>query len=134
MQENINLLDYDYEDNQMITIEIPGKLLETTISMFDTIQKMETHYGISDTYPKTVKEVHGKDSDGKKYLKKVEQELVQYPTMESYATQPFQVFKTQLGAVAFESLMNFKEIHLDNIRKGIAKQKASGEFKLEPNA
>ncbi len=122
--ESINLKDYQYSEDQEIEIKIPGKMLETVLEVLDTIQKVETHYGISDTYSVKTKEVTNKE----KQIIKVEQELKQYPSMQSYATQPFQIFKTQLGAVAMEMLLAFKQIHLDNIEKGIAKKK--GVFEM----
>lgn len=129
-KENINLKDYGYLDNQEIEIKIQGKLLETILDVLDTIQKTETHYGISDTYSTKTKEVFVKTDDGNKVLTKVEQELKEYTTMQSYATQPFQVFKTQLGAVAMEMLMAFKEVHLKNIENGVAKK--LGVFEMQP--
>lgn len=122
--ENINLKDYQYSDGQEIDIKMQGKLLETLLDVLDTIQKVETHYGISDTYSIKTKEVLDKD----KKVVKVEQELKQYDTLQSYATQPFQVFKTQLGAVAMEMLLTLKQIHLENIEKGIAVKK--GVFEI----
>lgn len=124
--ENINLKDYQYSDGQEIDIKIQGKLLETLLDVLDTIQKVETHYGISDTYSIKTKEVLDKD----KKVVKVEQELKQYDTLQSYATQPFQIFKTQLGAVAMEMLLTLKQVHLDNIEKGIAVKK--GVFEMSP--
>lgn len=130
MNKDLNLKEYKYDLDQEISINIPGKMLETLLEFLDTIQKVETHYGISDTYSKTTKEVFDKS----KNLVKVEQKLEQYPNMQSYATQPFQVFKTELGAVALEMLMNFKQIHLDNIEKGIAKKQGIFEMAKEIKA
>jgi len=117
-KENINPTEYVYEVGQMVNIEIPGKLVEGLLEFFDNVQKSETHYGLSDNYAKRAKEVT--DKEGK--LQKVELDVVNYATPDAYFSQAPQQYRSMLGAYALDLLFQFKQIHLDNIEKGIAKK------------
>lgn len=116
--QKIDLREYVYETGQMISIEIPGRLIEGLLDFFDNVQRDHTYYGIADTYSKSAKEV--KDKDGK--IEKIELNELSYPTPDSYFSQKPQQFRDLIGAYSLDLLLQFKQIHLDLIQKGEAKK------------
>lgn len=113
-----NLREYVYENGQMVDIQIPGRLIEGILDFLDNVQKDHTHYGLSDVYSKSAKEVKG--TDGK--VEKIELNELSYPSSDSYFSQKPQQFRDMLGAYALDLLLQFKQIHLDLIEKGEAKK------------
>lgn len=113
-----NLREYVYEPGQMVTLEIPGLLIEGLLDFFDNVQRDHTYYGIADTYSKSAKEI--KNSEGK--VEKIELNELKYPTPDSYFSQKPQQYRDLIGAYALDLLLQFKQIHSDNIDKGIAKK------------
>lgn len=115
--EQINLLEYAYPDG--VTVEIPGRLLEGLMQTIKQVVDNETYQGFTDTYPKTVQEVKGKES---KLIEEVKLELTPYPTAQSYFSQEPQKIKTMLGVMCEDLLLFLKQIHLDSINEGKAQK------------
>ena len=130
----INLKEYVYESGQSINVEMPGLMLETLLSLFESIYEDNKHMGLATAYPVKSKEVFNKEGQ----LETVEIERKEYPTFESFLSQATnqQEFVTGLGGISLELLMFFKQVHLDNIKNKVAlkvgtvKTKKPNELKL----
>lgn len=128
--KEINLLAYAYEEGQKI--EIQGRMLEAAIQMLKMTADKEREKGFANAFvSKTKKHFDEKD---KKHLVHVEQTYENYSTAEAYFNQQPQDFISVLGAMAEDLLMQFKQVHLENIKSGTAKQisTTTGEFSEEP--
>lgn len=130
VMKEIDLKEYTYDPQTPINIQINGKLLETLIDFFDHRHRENTHFGMGVAYP--VSSQLKKDKEGN--LQSVDVKWEQYPTASSFFSQGDepQEFVTMEGALALEILFQLKQIHLDNIDKGIAKK--VGTFKTPQDA
>lgn len=120
--EQINLLSHVYDKEQVV--EFPGQLIYALMQVLEQVAESEKVLGLPTTYAKKTKEIFDKERtmvDGSKFLVSVEQELELFPTASSFFNQKPQETVSMLGAMAMDLLGGLKEIHLDNIKKGIAK-------------
>ncbi len=120
--EQINLLAHIYDKDQVV--EFPGQLVYALMQVLENVAANEKVLGLPTSYAKTTKEIFDKErkmADGSKFLVSVEQELELFPTASSFFNQKPQETVSMLGAMAMDLLGGLKEIHLDNIKKGIAK-------------
>lgn len=113
--EEINLLDYIYDDND--TVEIPGRLIEGLIQILRQVEQNETNQGFISAYP-TKHKLNKKEN----LLESVDVTWEQYPTAEAYFSQQPQETKSMLGVMSLDLLMLLQQKHLDNIRSGKAKK------------
>lgn len=123
--EEINLLEYIYDDGDMV--EIPGRLIEGLIQILRQVEQNETNQGFISSYPTEQK--LNKEND---VLESVEIKWEQYPTANSYFTQQPQEIKSMLGVMSLDLLMMLQQKHLENIRSGKAK-KIGSIRKVEDN-
>ena len=112
--EQINPMDYTY--NPETIIELPGTALLELMLFAKTVVTNEERLGLSFSYSKKSKEVKGAD----KNLQKVEEELVDYTTAESFFSQTPRQFTTLLGAGAQDLLLKLQNMHLQNIKNNVA--------------
>lgn len=113
--EEINLLEYIYDDGDMV--EIPGRLIEGLIQILRQVEQNETNQGFISSYP-TEQKLNKNDD----VLESVEVKWEQYPTANSYFTQQPQEIKSMLGVMSLDLLMMLQQKHLENIRSGKAKK------------
>lgn len=123
--EEINLLEYIYDDGDMV--EIPGRLIEGLIQILRQVEQNETNQGFISSYP-TEQKLNKNDD----VLESVEVKWEQYPTANSYFTQQPQEIKSMLGVMSLDLLMMLQQKHLENIRSGKAK-KIGSIRKVEDN-
>ena len=125
--EQINLLEYIYEDGQMV--EIPGRLLEGLMQVLRAVEKDQRHDVFIDNYPTAPKEEY--DRDG--LLEEVKTKWTPYPTAKSFFAQEPQTAITTIGMMALDQLMFLQNIHLSNIKENKA-QKIGSIKKDKKNA
>lgn len=122
-EKEINLLDYTYEPTQ--TVAIPGLALMELILFAKTVATNEEQVGLSYVYSEKSKENFTED-----FLTDVSEKLKEYPTAEAFFNQEPKKFISMLGAGASDLLMKLQQVHLQNIKDGVAIEKLSGEFKI----
>lgn len=126
--KTVNLLEYVYQPEDLI--QIPGNLLYGLMQVLRQVKDSETHTVFTTAYATKAKEVFSKED--KNLLEKVELELKQYPSAQSYFEQQPVEATTMLGNASLDLLLLLQQIHLDNINSGIAKP--VGTFTKEPDA
>lgn len=114
--EEINLIEYDY--NPEDRVEFPGYLIYSLIQILSAFYDKETQPVFLNGFQSSVKQK--KNSEGA--LEQVDVEWQSYPTAASYFNQKPVNASTVLGAGAQDLLLQLKQIHLNNIKSGVAKQ------------
>jgi hypothetical protein len=111
-----DLKEHIYKDG--VTSEIPGDLHHSLIGLLEQVIENETvHNAFLYQYPEKSKKVF--DKEDKEFLEKVETEWAEYPTAHSFFSQtPVKAMST-LGAYCEDLLLLLRQIHLDNISKGL---------------
>lgn len=128
-ETQINLLEYDYTNDAKV--EIPGKMLYGIMQLLKQVKENETiPSSFISQYPKKHKEIFSKTD--KKHLEKVEVEWETYKTAESFFNQTPVEAVSILGAMATDLLLLTQQVHLDNIKNGVALK--VGTFKEDTDA
>ena len=122
--QDINLLEYDYDNETMI--EIPGRLIIGYLEILNQVEQSESNMGFVDDYTMDSPKV-SKEGDIVKEIKYGGYE--NYPSASSYFSQKPRRIKTMLGVMAADLLLLTKQIQIDNIKNGKAKK--LGTFEKE---
>lgn len=104
----IALREYDYEDDVMV--EIPGKVLVDVLQLMDNFQAAEKTVGFQYVVPSKVTEKEGK----------VSVEYTNHESMESFMNQQPMEFLNPKGMAALSMFNTLATYHLENIKKGTA--------------
>lgn len=123
--EETDINEYGYLSNQKV--ELDGQTFTNLMSYLNQVIVDQTEIGYSNSYVKKSKEKFETQSNGEKVLQEVEQEFVVYPNPNSYFSQQPQTFTSMIGAGASDLLLVLQSMHVDNIKKGVAKK--VGAFK-----
>ena len=124
-EEQINLMDYTYSPETMV--EIPGTALIELMLFAKMVATNEERVGLAFSYSKKTKE--GKNKEG--VLETISEELIEYPTPESFFSQKPRQFTSLVGVGAQDILLKMKSTHLANIKSNKAiKIKKEEDVKL----
>lgn len=106
---------------EKVLTEIPGDLLYGLITILEQVVESESsESSFLYSYPDNVKKSF--DSLDEKFLEKVEIDWKEYPTAKSFFEQVPVKTMSILGAMAEDLLLLLRQIHLDNINKGLTKK------------
>lgn len=121
VEDQINLLEYEYAPDQVVTVDLKGHHILGVMQVLDAIVKDNTHSVFLNGYqsqatPKFV------DFEGNQKLDSVEVTWEGYPNANSFFNQVPTEGLSVLGAHALDLLTVFKGVQKNLIDQGVAKK------------